>query len=86
MILDIILDIINRRVIFPVKQVNLTELQAFWWQLLRSTASFTANPAGKFPAWRTRSLGLEFTAQLQCFPGRSTPKRASPKFQQEEKQ
>jgi len=30
MILDIILDIINSRVIFPVKQVNLTELQAFW--------------------------------------------------------
>jgi hypothetical protein len=30
MILDIILDIINRRVIFRVKQVNLTELQAFW--------------------------------------------------------
>jgi hypothetical protein len=30
MILDIILDIINRRVIFQVKQVNLTELQAFW--------------------------------------------------------
>jgi hypothetical protein len=30
MILDIILDIINRRVMFQMKQVNLTELQAFW--------------------------------------------------------
>jgi len=30
--------------------------------------------------------GLEFTAQLQCFPGRSAAKRASPKCQQEEKQ
>ena len=50
MILDIILDIINRRVIFPVKQVNLTELQRVLVQILWSAASFTANLAGKFPA------------------------------------
>ena len=68
MILDIILDIINRRVMFRLKQVNLTELRRDLVQILWSTASFTANPAGKFPAWRPRSLGLEFTAQVQCFP------------------
>ena len=52
MILDIILDIINRRVIFPLKQVNLTELRRDLGQILWSTASFIANRAGKFPAWR----------------------------------
>src|SRR5271166_2057180 len=74
MILDIILDKINRRVILPLKQVNLTELRRDLVQILWSTASFTANPAGKFPAWRPRSLGLEFTAQVQCFPGRRAVK------------
>ena len=49
MILDIILDIINRRVILPLKQVNLTEPRRDLVQILWSTASFTANPAVKGP-------------------------------------
>jgi len=49
-------------------------------------SQFYRESSRKISRMETRSLALEFTAQLQCFPGRSAVKRSLPKFQQEEKQ
>ena len=68
MILDIILDIINRRVIFPLKKVKLTEFRRDLGQIPLEHSQFYCESSRKISGMETPFAGLGIYRPASMFP------------------
>ena len=78
MILDIILDIINRRVIFQMKHVNLTELRHVLLQNPLEHSQFYREPDRKISGMETPFAGLGIYRPVSMFLRQKCREKASP--------